>query len=101
VYKYSVHVNPGQVVKDLRVEVRLAESLPVTTVRLPPFQTAHSWTTVDSASSSTENPMATVWRDPADDRRVNVTFRPGLEEQMKADKERGLSGQVCAIGKYL
>jgi len=85
-YEHVIHVNPGQVVKDFKVEVHINESLPLSYVKVPEFKTSPNAIT----DSSKENQLAVVERNVDNNpRKAKVTFKPSISEQ-SAD---GLKGE--------
>ncbi len=86
-YEQVVHVNPGQIVDDFKVDIFIDESLPVEQVRVPKLKRDPN-----SITSQDPNPLASVVRDPTDPSKVHVQFVADRADQ-KEMSEDGVSGQ--------
>ncbi len=87
-YEHVIHVNPGQIVDDFRVDVHIDESLPVEQVRVPKLKTDPN-----SITSQEPNPLAKVIHDPSDPSRVHIVFVADRAAQ-KAMSREGVDGQL-------
>ena len=87
-YELAVHVNPGQLVADFRVDVDVRESLPLLRLRVPELKTSPN-----DITSPHANPLAVVTHDAAADlNAAHVAFRPSLKQQ-KEGGANGLQGE--------
>ena len=86
-YEHVLHVNPGQIVPDFRVDIYINESLPVVDVKVPEIKSDPN-----AITSTQPNPFAAIQQDPEDDHKVHVTFKPNPEQQ-EAMGESGVAGQ--------
>jgi uncharacterized protein YegL len=84
-YEHTVHVNPGQVVKDLKIEVFINESLPLTSVTVPELKTDSN-----AITSSKSNPLTSI--EYIEDNKAHIVYSPDVAEQLKQSKE-GIRGQ--------
>lgn len=86
-YEHTIHVNPGQIVNDFKIEVFIQESLPVVHVRVPKIKTDPN-----AIQSQEVNPDVQIAIDDSDPTKVNVTFTPDTKMQ-KEFGENGISGE--------
>ena len=86
-YEHVVHVNPGQVIDNFRVDVRIEESLPVEQVRVPKLKTDPN-----SITSQDPNPLAQVVRNPDDPSKVRIQFVADRAAQKELSAQ-GVNGQ--------
>merc|ERR1712001_554495 len=89
-YHLAINVNPGQIVDDLKIEVFINESLPISTISVPELKQSNE---VDFEPDQ-ESQVAVVERDiDGDESRASVVFEPSREYQEEAG-EQGLAGQL-------
>lgn len=89
-YEQIIHVNPGQVVKDFKVEVFINESLPLAFVKVPAFKTDPN-----AISDDEPNPYATITQGvEGDESKAHIEFQPPLTFQEKTSEFFGLSGEL-------
>merc|ERR1712038_798632 len=89
-YHLAVNVNPGQIVDDLKIEVVINESLPISIISVPELKQSNE---VDFEADQ-ESQVAVVERDiDGDKSRASVVFEPSREYQEEAG-EQGLAGQL-------
>merc|ERR1712038_678730 len=87
-YDQVIHVNPGQIVDDFRIDVFINESLPLSVVNVPELKTDPN-----SITSSLTNPNAIIEMDEEDDAKAHVTYKPNLKLQKLVNEKTGVSGQ--------
>lgn len=87
-YDQVIHVNPGQIVDDFRIDVFINESLPLSFVNVPELKTDPN-----AITSSLKNPNAIIEMDEEDDTKAHVTYKPNLKLQKLVNEEKGVSGQ--------
>lgn len=87
-YDQIIHVSPGQIIDDFRVDVFINESLPLSFVNVPELKTDPN-----SITSSLKNPDAKIEMDEEDDSRAHVTYKPNLKMQKLVNEKKGISGQ--------
>ena len=91
-YEHILHVQPGQLVKDYRVDVYINESLPLRSVTVPELKTDPN----EITSQLEENPIANIKKDVyGDPNRVHIIFKPDIAYQKRLGK-----GQVTHL-RYL
>merc|ERR1712061_467443 len=89
-YHLAINVNPGQIVDDLKIEVFINESLPISIISVPELKQSNE---VDFEPDQ-ESQVAVVERDiDGDESRASVVFEPSREYQEEAG-EQGLAGQL-------
>merc|ERR1712001_720956 len=89
-YHLAINVNPGQIVDDLKIEVFINESLPISIISVPELK---QFNEVDFEPDQ-ESQVAVVQRDiDGDESRASVVFEPSREYQEEAG-EQGLAGQL-------
>ncbi|XP_067013869.2 inter-alpha-trypsin inhibitor heavy chain H4 isoform X8 [Anabrus simplex] len=101
-YSQVINLNPGQLVRDMQVDIYIKETRNLTTLRVPEFRTGNE---IDAHEENTTNSLATIKRTSATE--AHVHFAPSIEQQQeiaakKKDKEedqenkdadKGLGGQ--------
>merc|ERR1712038_1391374 len=89
-YHLAINVNPGQIVDDLKIEVFINESLPISIISVPELKQSNE---VDFEPDQ-ESQVAVVEKDiDGDESRASVVFEPSREYQEEAG-EQGLAGQL-------
>merc|ERR1712038_369394 len=89
-YHLAINVNPGQIVDDLKIEVIINESLPISIISVPELKQSNE---VDFEPDQ-ESQVAVVERDiDGDESRASVVFEPSREYQEEAGQQ-GLAGQL-------
>merc|ERR1712038_61047 len=89
-YHLAINVNPGQIVDDLKIEVFINESLPISIISVPELKQSNE---VDFEADQ-ESQVAVVERDiDGDESRASVVFEPSREYQEEAGQQ-GLAGQL-------
>ncbi|TRY69423.1 hypothetical protein TCAL_03273 [Tigriopus californicus] len=86
-YEHVVHVNPGQIVNDFKIEIVIQESLPVVHVRVPKIKTDPN-----AIQSGEVNPDVQIALDDSDPTKVNITYSPDTKMQ-KQFGTNGISGE--------
>ena len=82
-YEYILHVQPGQLIKDYRVDVYLNESLPLKSIHVPELKTNPNEITSQLAG----NTIATIERDiDGAPNKAHVVFKPDIQYQQLAAK---------------
>jgi len=84
-YEQVINVNPGQIVKDMEINVFINESLPVVNVNVPELKQKSNELIEDLA----KNPVAIISEDL---NIVNITYKPTVSEQRELNAE-GVNGQ--------
>lgn len=93
-YEIIININPGQPVKDLRVDVNIAESKPLQFVKAPPLRSGNSLVGIDEDDL---DPRAVLFH--FNDATASVVFKPNIKRQKELahnlglDEDFGLSGQ--------
>merc|ERR1712117_610462 len=87
-YDQVIHVNPGQIVDDFRIDVFINESLPLSFVNVPELKTDPN-----SITSSLTNPNAVIEMDEEDDAKAHVIYKPNLKLQKLVNEKTGVNGQ--------
>merc|ERR1712038_1052862 len=87
-YDQVIHVNPGQIVDDFKIDVFIEESLPLSFVTVPELKTDPN-----AITSSNENSDAIVEMDEEDKTKAHVTYKPDTTLQKLVNEERGLGGE--------
>jgi len=85
-YEQVINLNPGQLVKDMEVSVRINESLPVVGVNVPVLKQKSN----ELVENLEENPIAIVSGENSN--LVNITYRPSIDQQRQLNAE-GVNGQ--------
>nr|QRN76669.1 inter alpha trypsin inhibitor heavy chain H4 [Tineola bisselliella] len=81
VYNYAVNINPGQVVPDLSVCVRIQESGNITTLRVPELRTGNEVAATESDPQYSKVEIKMCGKE------ATVIFKPTQEEQVRLMKE--------------
>ncbi|XP_063224499.1 inter-alpha-trypsin inhibitor heavy chain H4-like isoform X2 [Bacillus rossius redtenbacheri] len=90
-YNHVINLYPGQVVRDLQVDVFIKEARNITVLRIPELQSGNE---IDPEEDKKANPLATVERpSPAE---AHVRFAPSAGQQLALGQEGGggLRGQL-------
>ncbi|XP_075219537.1 inter-alpha-trypsin inhibitor heavy chain H3-like isoform X2 [Lycorma delicatula] len=87
-YVHTVNVNPGQIVKNLTVRVKIEEPVAISKLKVPHFRTKNE--VVENEEE--DNPTVQIERDPATPNKAIIIWSPTKEEQMSIASE-GLQGQ--------
>ncbi|XP_049948248.1 inter-alpha-trypsin inhibitor heavy chain H4-like [Schistocerca serialis cubense] len=87
-YNHVINLQPGQVVRDLQVDVYIQESSNVTTLRVPELRSGNE---VEPDEDSKPNALVTVERPTATS--AHIHYAPTPEQQLQSGKD-GLSGQL-------
>merc|ERR1712038_1455468 len=83
-YHLAINVNPGQIVDDLKIEVIINESLPISTISVPELKQSNE---VDFEPDQ-ESQVAVVERDiDGDESRASVVFEPSRKYQEEAGQQ--------------
>jgi hypothetical protein len=77
VYEQVFNIDPGQLVFDLSVRVRINETRPLSKVHVPAMQTGNEITTSDDRSG---NSLATITK--TSDSLAVITYSPTKDDQM-------------------
>ncbi|XP_050443341.1 inter-alpha-trypsin inhibitor heavy chain H3-like isoform X2 [Adelges cooleyi] len=85
VYENVINVQPGQVVKNLKVIVDIEESSNITTLEVPDIKTTN-----EIKTTSSKNKLAQISRTSGNS--TTITWIPTVKEQL-AFSERGVKGQ--------
>ncbi|XP_069689635.1 inter-alpha-trypsin inhibitor heavy chain H4-like isoform X2 [Periplaneta americana] len=88
-YKHVINLDPGQIVRDLSVEVRINESADITTLNVPALRTSNE-IDADSSTGAT-NPLVTT-EHPTPHSAV-VRFVPTADQQRELASD-GIKGQL-------
>ena len=89
-YELALNVNPGQVVEDLKIEVHIDESLPLSFISVPELKESNDI----FSEPDQESRVAQVEMGVGGDRsRGRVLFQPDRDYQEEAG-EQGLAGQL-------
>ena len=89
-YQQRINVHPKQIVDDLKIEVFIKESLPLSFVSVPELKESNEVT----AEEEQESKVAIVKREvDGDSRRAHVVFRPDRKYQEQASQQ-GISGMI-------
>ena len=84
-YEHILHVQPGQLVKDYRVDVYINESLPLRSVTVPELKTDPN----EITSQLENNPMANIEKSvDGDPNKVHIIFKPDTAYQKRLAKEQ-------------
>ncbi|XP_075235553.1 inter-alpha-trypsin inhibitor heavy chain H4-like isoform X2 [Lycorma delicatula] len=90
-YTHAINLNPGQLVRDLAVDVYIIESQPISKLHVPEL---HSGNEVNPEKDENENLLAKVqWLSK---NKVHIRYAPSLEQQQVMSKEKdeeSLGGQ--------
>jgi len=91
VYEHVININPGQVVNDLKIEVFINESLPLTSLSVPELVESNE---LDFNFDEKENSVAVV-TNPVDSdmRNAHIVFHPDKSYQTEAGSQ-GVSGKM-------
>ncbi len=88
-YQHTVHVDPGQAVKDFKVVVSINESLPIINLNIPKLRTDAN----EIISTLESNDIAVVETNGDNDpRKAKVVFMPDIAKQTDKSAD-GLEGQ--------
>ncbi|XP_075236653.1 inter-alpha-trypsin inhibitor heavy chain H3-like isoform X2 [Lycorma delicatula] len=87
-YVHTLNVNPGQIVKNLTVRVKIEEPVAITKVKVPNFRTKNE--VVENEEE--DNPTVKIERDPETPNKAVIIWSPTKEEQISIAEE-GLQGQ--------
>ncbi|KAJ8301349.1 hypothetical protein KUTeg_020336, partial [Tegillarca granosa] len=88
IYKHMIYIDPGQIVDDLRVDVSLKETRPITTLRVPPLTSS----VLQQSDSTAGNSEATIVKPTPNT--AEIDFRSSVEDQ-KRRSSQGISGQFA------
>ena len=87
-YEHIIHVQPGQPVKDYRIDVFINESLPLKNVFVPKLKVNPN----EITSQLEQNPISNIENDvDGDPNKIHVIFKPNLEYQKSLD-----NAEVCS-----
>ncbi|CAH1784811.1 unnamed protein product [Owenia fusiformis] len=86
VYEHLINVNPGQVVRDMKIDVHVEESREITALKVPPLRED----VANTIDFNEVNPIAKV--NKISPTKAHVAFHPTVEEQSAASKD-GINGQ--------
>ncbi|CAG0886870.1 unnamed protein product [Cyprideis torosa] len=105
-YECVVNVDPGQIVKDLKVKIKIHEKTPIKNVRVPKLRES-----VELLENEVDNEIATV-EQPTPNTCI-IIYAPTVEQQLEASKngiqgqfvvkydvEREMSGELLSIDGY-
>merc|ERR1712038_469441 len=89
-YEYVLHVDPGVVLDDFRVEININESLPLSQLFVPELLESNE---IDFTKAEAESSVAEVTRDVGGSpNNARVVFAPSKEYQLEAG-DQGVSGR--------
>ncbi|XP_013407759.1 inter-alpha-trypsin inhibitor heavy chain H3 isoform X1 [Lingula anatina] len=86
-YEHVINVNPGQVVRDLKVDVYIHESREITVLKVPPLRVPGETNNLEATQN---NELAVI--DRIAPNKAHISYRPSAAEQ-QADSSAGISGQ--------
>ncbi len=86
-YEHIIHVNPGQVVDNFKVDVYINESLPVERVRVPKLKT-----NPNAITSQDPNPLAKIMKNEQDPSKMHIQFVASRADQKELSAQ-GVNGQ--------
>ncbi|RZF39064.1 hypothetical protein LSTR_LSTR006601 [Laodelphax striatellus] len=87
-YTHIINVNPGQIVKDLAVKVKIQETSDITKLDVPSFKSTN-----DVTEGSGDNKLAKIVRNPDNAKEAEITWSPDYEQQTELAKD-GLKGRL-------
>ncbi|XP_039291480.1 inter-alpha-trypsin inhibitor heavy chain H3 [Nilaparvata lugens] len=87
-YTHIINVNPGQIVKDLAVKVKIQETSDITTLKVPSFKSSN-----DVPGAEEENKLAKITRNPNNAKEAEISWSPDYEQQKEISKD-GLKGRL-------
>ncbi|NEU33950.1 hypothetical protein GN156_25140, partial [bacterium LRH843] len=73
-YTHIINVNPGQIVKDLAVKVKIQETSDITTLKVPSFKSSN-----DVPGAEEENKLAKITRNPNNAKEAEISWSPDYE----------------------
>ncbi len=88
-YQHTVHVDPGQVVKDFKITVNINESLPIVRLNVPELKSDVNAITSTLAANEVAQITTNVDNDP---RKARIVYAPDVGSQKKKSGD-GLDGQ--------
>merc|ERR1712038_1965103 len=89
-YEYVLHVDPGVVLEDFRVEININESLPLSQLFVPELLESNE---IDFSVEEAESSVAEITRDvDGSPNNARVVFSPSKEYQLEAG-DQGVSGR--------
>jgi len=94
-YEHIIHVNPGQIVKNFNVNVKINESLPIKNINVPELKTDAN----EITSQLLDNTIAKIERNVnGQPNRAHIQFQPTPDDQRRMAKlskreEDGMVGQ--------
>ncbi|XP_026466177.1 inter-alpha-trypsin inhibitor heavy chain H4-like isoform X2 [Ctenocephalides felis] len=80
VYNHVLNLNPGQIVKEMSVDVFIDENRPITTLRVPELRSGNE---VTPDESDPNNSVATIMRDEKDKTKAHIRFAPTPDQQAR------------------
>ncbi|KAK6176956.1 hypothetical protein SNE40_015157 [Patella caerulea] len=89
-YDHTLYINPGEPVSDLRVDVNILESRPITFLKVPPIRDD----LLTSVNLTANNPYAYIIRN--NNQSAHITFRPTIAEQTESNPW-GISGMFSVL----
>lgn len=97
-YEHIIHVNPGQIVEDFKVNVYINESLPVINLNVPELKTSPNEITSQLRRSSIAKIETSISDNPT---WAHIQFKPTSEDQKRiarlshgaTSSDRGMTGQ--------
>lgn len=92
VYSNVININPGQIVRDMSVNVKINESAEITKLEVPDIQTSNE---IEQDDKKSKNELATI--EKIDSNVVIIRWAPTQEQQKEIAKD-GVNGQL--IVKY-
>ena len=91
-YEHIIHIRPGQIVEDYKVNVFINESLPINYINVPELKTSENKIT----SLLKNNTIAIIKKDfGGDPRKAHIQFLPSVDDQRRMSKSmgNGMTGQ--------
>ncbi|XP_050412387.1 inter-alpha-trypsin inhibitor heavy chain H3 [Patella vulgata] len=89
-YDQTLYVNPGEPVSDLRVDVNILESRPITFLKVPPIRDD----LLTSVNLTANNPHAYIIKN--NNQSAHITFRPTIDQQTE-NNPWGISGMFSVL----
>ena len=98
-YEHVIHVNPGEIVDDYKVNIYINESLPITFVNVPELKKSEN----EITSLLEDNKIANITKNVGNDsRKAHIEFSPSVEDQKRmAQKDFEESFDIGMAGQFI
>ena len=83
-YEHVIHINPGEIVDDYKVNIYINESLPINFINVPELKKSENEITSLLADNKVANITKNIGNDP---RKAHIEFSPSVEDQKRMAKE--------------